>query len=213
MPTIGDIYEAIKNDDAMRRVIALLEPFVSGNCQNFNGQSNIDLSNNFIVFNVDADYIEDRLLPAMLYLPFTISYDAVKSSPKTNDVIILDEVWKMMISEQCAKQVYTMTKLIRGYHGCVIIATQEIGDMLRAKGDYGKTVIMNTSIKMLLKVEEKEIDALNGVITLTKEEKKEAIKFNHQCYFVANGLKTKLNIRGSDYSTAVITPEKANNDT
>lgn len=94
-------------------------------------------------------------------------YSVVKSSTTTRDIIFLDEVWKMMTNLECAKLVYNMIKIIRGYLGSAILATQEMNDFLRGMQEYGESVLNNTALVMA-----KIIRRTNGILYGTNRHEK-----------------------------------------
>lgn len=178
MPIIGDMCNLFKSDPLLDRICDLLQPYISGNCSNMNGQTNVDLDNNYIVFDVDEDLIGDALLPAFLYLAFDHVYSEVKEKDKSKDAIILDEVWKMMTNKDCAKQVQNAIKLVRGYGGCTLIATQELSDFLNSGDNFGKSVLNNTEIRIILGMKELDLDLVRDTLKITQPEYDSIIKFD-----------------------------------
>ena len=80
MPILGDLYDRIVNIPELSRIKDSLEIYIHGNCQNMNGQTNIDLENPYIIFDVDEDNIGERLLAAFLFL-CTSLYMALSRQP------------------------------------------------------------------------------------------------------------------------------------
>lgn len=179
MPILGDLVKEISDNRKLERIYELLSEFIKGSCSNLNGQTNVDLDNEYIVFDVDEDIIGEKLLPSFMYMIFDFVYDEVKENPESYDAVFLDEVWKMMQSENGAKQVQNMIKLIRGYHGCTVIATQELEDFLEKSAGFGRSVLNNSEITILLSMKEAEVDYVEGPLKLSAEEKSKIIGFSH----------------------------------
>lgn len=179
MPIVGDLVEEIKDKCILKRIYELLSEFIKGICSNLNGQTNVDLENNYIVFDVDEDIIGEKMLPSFMYMIFDFVYDEVKENPESYDAVFLDEVWKMMQSENGAKQVQNMIKLIRGYHGCTVIATQELEDFLEKSAGFGRSVLNNSEITILLSMKETEVDYVEGPLKLSAKEKSDLMGFSH----------------------------------
>ena len=155
----------------------------------------IYLNNPYIVFDCDEDIIGDRLLPAFLLIAFEMVYSVVKSSTTTRDIIFLDEVWKMMTNLECAKLVYNMIKIIRGYLGSAILATQEMNDFLRGMQEYGESVLNNTALVILLRMNENDLNRVAGTYKLSSDECEKILKFRHgDALVVSNGDKIKAHI-------------------
>lgn len=199
MPIISDLYNTLKNDPGLARLSAVLLPFTEGSCRNMNAQTNVDLENRCIVFDVDEAVVGENMLAAFLYIAFDCAYDLVKSDVNGFDTIILDEVWKMMGNEACAKQVQKLVKLIRGYAGAVIIATQDLHDFLNVKGGFGTAVINNTKIKFIMQLENDELDRVAGLMRLTESECETINKFPRGCGMLfSNTNKVNVKVEASD---------------
>lgn len=177
MPILQDLYDAILRNEDMAKIAVVLIPFIEGACQNFNGQTNINLNNKCIAFDVDEDVVGEDFISAFMYIAYDFLYDLVKQDMMSRDVIILDEAWKMMDIDDCAKQVYKMSKLIRGYGGSIIIASQDIEEFLNQSCGYGKAIITNTEIKILMKMKKSAINALCDVIDLNTQDKESIKKY------------------------------------
>ncbi len=173
MPVLGDLYNEICKDKELAHITSALEAFVHGSSSNMNGQTNVDLNDaRYVVFDVDEDDIEEELFPAYLYIAFDYAYCEVKKNQKSNDLVIMDEVWKMMIVEEAAKQVFNMVKLIRGYHGATVIATQEIKDFFKSAGDYGDAILSNSAISIYLRLKELELELVSNKMNIKGEKLK-----------------------------------------
>lgn len=175
MPIIEDMYKEFKKDPVLDRICEILKTYITGNCKNMNGQTNVDLDNDYIVFDVDEDVIGESLLPPFLYVAFEHVYSEVKEKDKSRDAIFLDEVWKMMANKECAKQVQNAVKIVRGYGGAAIIATQELADLM--KNEYGASVINGTEIRLLLGMKEVDIDLVQKTLKLTPEDCAALLKY------------------------------------
>ena len=170
MPILSDVYKAFSHNDCLcKRILSVLKPWVFGSCSNFNGQTNIDLSNKMIAFDVNEDLIGERLLPAFMYIAYDVAYDIAKRDEYEYCAIALDEVWKMLIIPSCAKMIFKSLKILRGYGACAITATQDIEDCSR--NEYGRSILTLSAIKIYLKVSLSEIKALQDAMVLSEENK------------------------------------------
>lgn len=169
MPILGDLYDEIKDINVLSRVQDALEPFVHGIASNMNGQTNVDIdSARYIVFDIDEDKISEDLFSAFLYLAFDYVYNMVKENVTTKDIIFLDEVWKIMIDPDSAKQVSRMVKLIRSYGGSAVIATQQMGDFNKA-GDIGMDILNNAEINLYLAMKAQDIEETRKLMNLKED--------------------------------------------
>lgn len=210
MPIIGDLYDDCMNDEILHdRVAVALRPFVEGTCKNMNGQTNVNLDNKYIIF--DVSNAGKQFLPAFSFIAVDCSYDGVKADRTELCAMIMDEVWKMMVNIYCAEFVMEIYKIIRGYGGLAISATQDISDFLSFQGGvYGKKVISTSKIKFVLGAEKEELESLKNTVGLTDEEVKQLIKYDRgQALMVSNGEKIPIFVKGTDEETEIFTTDPA----
>ena len=176
------------------RITSALSQCITGNCPSLNGHTNVDLTNKYIVFDVDGEVISKKLLPAFMYIAFDCAYSLAKESDENFDAIFLDEVWQMMINNSCAEQVQEMVRLIRAYAGCVVLASQDIEEFLNQSKGFGRTVLNNTEIKLFLKLKEIEADMVSDTMHFTQKDINTLTKLNHQALIYSNGDKVICNL-------------------
>lgn len=199
MPIIEDVYNFCGHVPELENIKDTLEIFVHGNCSNMNGQTNVDLRNNYTVYDVDEDEIGEKLLPSFLFIAFDHVYTEIKGNNKSKDIVFLDEVWKMLKDEESAKQVQNMVKLVRGYGGSTVMATQEIADFMRAPNGFGKSVLNNSEMSLILNMKSDELDLVKENLKLEEEDCREISMFNRgNALFISNGNKIHVNIRASE---------------
>lgn len=208
MPILGDLYNLCMMDEILReRVAVALRTFVEGTCTNMNGQTNVNLDNKYTIF--DVSNAGKQYLPAFAFIAVDCAYDKIKEDNSQNGAMIMDEVWKMMVNEYCAEFVMEIYKIIRGYGGAAICATQDISDFLSFDGGkYGKKVISTSKIKFLLSAEKSELADLMDCIDISEEEVKALSKYERgQMLMVANGEKIPINIKGTSEEIAIFTTD------
>ena len=208
MPVLGDLYTKCMEDEILKdRIAVAIRPFIDGTCSNMNGQTNVDLDNHYIVFNVSN--AGKQFLPAFAFIAVDCSYDGIKADRTELCALIMDEVWKMMVNVYCAEFVMEIYKIIRGYGGIAISATQDISDFLSFEGGvYGKKIITTSKIKFVLGAEEEELRSLQESVGLTDLEVKSLIKYDRgQALMVTNGEKIPIVIKGTDEEIGIFTTD------
>lgn len=208
MPVLGDLYRKCMEDEILKpRVAVAIRPFIDGTCASMNGQTNVDLDNHYIVFNVSN--AGKQFLPAFAFIAVDCSYDGIKADRTELCALIMDEVWKMMVNIYCAEFVMEIYKIIRGYAGIAISATQDISDFLSFDGGvYGKKIITTSKIKFLLGAEEEELRSLQESVGLTDLEVKGLVRYDRgQALMVANGEKIPVLVKGTDEETEIFTTD------
>ena len=178
MPIFSDFYNLIKDDKRMEKVASSMIPFVNGTCRNMNGQTNVNLDNKYIIFDVDADDIPESLHPAFLFIATDLCYDAMKKSRTEECVLFLDEVWRLMVNEFSSEFIFKLTKIVRGYGSSVVVATQDLADFLSfGDGKYGKQILNNATNKIVLSMEYDSVEYIQDILNLNDTEKKDIVSF------------------------------------
>jgi len=175
-PLMEDLYKVLLGmEDKIAQELALrLEKFIKGSLSGiFNQQSNFDITNPFTVFNIKA--LEEELRPIAMHIILDFVWTKVRKSFKKR-LLVLDEAWYMMKYEDSASFVYSVAKRARKYYLALTTATQDVQDFLST--DYGKAVLSNSSIQMLLKQSPSEVDLVAKIFYLTDGEKQLLLSSN-----------------------------------
>ena len=144
-----------------------LEKFIKGSASGiFNQPSNFDITNPLTIFSIKN--LEDELRPIAMHIILDFVWTRVKKSLKKR-VLVLDEAWYMMKYEDSASFVYSIAKRARKYYLGLTTATQDVEDFL--KTDYGKAVLTNSSIQVLLKQGTAEVDMVGETFYLSEGER------------------------------------------
>jgi conjugal transfer ATP-binding protein TraC len=168
-PLMEDLYKVLlgTEDPAARELALRLEKFIKGSLSGiFNQQSNFDIKNPFTVFDIKT--LEEELRPVAMHIVLDFIWTKVKRSLKKR-LLILDEAWYIMKYPDSASFVYSIAKRSRKYYLALTTATQDVQDFLST--DYGKAVLSNSSLQILLKQSTTEIDHIAQVFYLSQGEK------------------------------------------
>lgn len=168
-PLMEDLYKTLLGtEDPTAKELALrLEKFIKGSLSGiFNEQSNFDISNPLTVFSIKA--LEEELRPIAMHIILDFVWTRVRKTLKKR-VLILDEAWYMMKYEDSASFVYGIAKRARKYYLGLTTVTQDVEDFLST--DYGKAVLSNSSIQILLKQGASEVDLIAKTFYLSQGEK------------------------------------------
>lgn len=168
-PLVEDLYKALlgMEEDAAKNLADRIEKFVKGSLIGiFNRQSNIDIRNTFTVFSVKS--LEEELRPIAMHLILDFIWTRIKNDIRKR-ILIVDEAWYMMQHPDSASFMYAIAKRARKYYLGLTTISQDVEDMLSS--DYGKAIVTNSSIQILLKQSPASIDKLAEVFYLTEGEK------------------------------------------
>lgn len=167
VPTLQDFYGIIEGMQGGQGVATRLQRYVEGTFAGvFNRPTNIDLNKQLIVFNIRD--MEESLRPIAMYVILGFIWNRVRSELKRR-ILVADEAWIMMQHEESAQFMFSMAKRARKYYLGITTITQDIQDFLRSK--YGKPIITNSSLQILLRQSPAAIDLLADVFYLTDHEK------------------------------------------
>ncbi len=168
-PLMEDLYKTLLGmEDQNAKELALrLERFIKGSLAGiFNQQSNLDIKNPLTIFSVRG--LEDELRPIAMHIILDFVWTRIRKTLKKR-LLILDEVWYMMKYEDSASFVYGIAKRARKYYLGLTTATQDVEDFLST--DYGKAVLSNSSLQILLKQGASEVDLITKTFYLSEGEK------------------------------------------
>jgi type IV secretory pathway VirB4 component len=166
-PLLADFESVLSGMEGSESLIERLSKFTRGTWSSFlNQPTNIDIDQQFAVFSVRD--MEDELKPVAMYILTHYIWNAVRHDVKKR-LLIIDEAWWMMRSEDTASFLYSLAKRGRKYYLGVCTITQDVEDFL--KSPYGRPILTNSSLQLLLKQSPTTIDVLQQTFNLTDEEK------------------------------------------
>ena len=166
-PLLSDFEMVLSGMDGSDSVVQRLVKYTKGSWATFlNRPSNVDINKKFIVFSVRD--MEDELKPVAMYIIMHYIWNAIRKNLKKR-LMVVDEAWWMMKSEDTASFLYSIAKRGRKYYLGLSTITQDAADFLNSP--YGVPIITNSSIQLLLKQSPTTIDLLQKTFNLTDEEK------------------------------------------
>lgn len=166
-PLLSDFEIILSGMEGSESLMQRLTKYTHGSWSSFlNQPSNININRKFIVFSVRD--MEDELKPIAMYIITHYIWNAVRKNIKKR-LLVVDEAWWMMKSEDTASFLYSIAKRGRKYYLGLATITQDVGDFM--KSTYGIPIITNSSIQLLLKQSPSTIDILQKTFNLTDEEK------------------------------------------
>lgn len=166
-PTLSDLEAVLRNMEGARGLADRLYKYTKGSYAGFlNNPSNIDIKNRFIVFSIRD--LEDELRPIAMYIVLNFIWNLVRSLLKRR-IMIIDEAWWMMKYEDGASFLFGLVKRARKYFLGVTTITQDVEDFMRSP--YGRPIITNSSLQILLKQAPAMIETVAKTFNLTEGEK------------------------------------------
>lgn len=166
-PLLSDFETVLSGMEGSTSLVQRLSKYTHGTWSGFiNRPTNIDIKKQFVVFSVRD--MEDELKPVAMYIITHYIWNAVRSELKKR-LLVIDEAWWMMKSEDTASFLFSLAKRGRKYFLGLATVTQDVEDFL--KSPYGRPILTNSSIQLLLKQSPTTIDVLKDTFNLTEQEK------------------------------------------
>ena len=210
MPILGDLWERIKEYDSLFRIRALLERYVNGSAKMWNGQTNVNLENPYIV--LDLSNLKGSLLPVGYFIATDYVNDRIKRDVTEKKVIAMDELWTMIgsgASRKTAQFVLEIIKTIRGFGGLSMIGTQGMNDFKALdNGAYGTEIVNNCATKIIVGINETTKESMVETFNLSRGEVRvvfEGKKRTGDALLILGGSKMEINISASDAEKKLIT--------
>lgn len=173
-PTISDLYDTLLHMGGTGPQLAQrLRKYTTGTFAGiFSQQSNIDINNNMVVFNIRD--LEDELRPVAMYIVLSHIWNITRSNQRKR-MLIVDEAWQLMKYDDSANFLFSLAKRARKYQLGLTTITQDVEDFMGSK--MGRAIVANSSMQLLLKQSSSAVDVLADVFKLTEEERKRLANF------------------------------------
>ena len=212
MPTLKDLYSELCSREETKKLSLMIEKFATGSLASFGRETNVDLSNKYIV--LDMTEMTDALKPIAMFMALEFVWDKAKESRIQKKVIFLDELWTLIgtgANKLAANYVQEIFRLIRGFGGAAIQATQDLSSSFSADtGRYGKDILNLSSFKILLHLEEDEAFTAQKYLSLSDEETMQIIRNGRgEALLCANKNKVCIEIKASPIIYDLITTKRS----
>ncbi len=211
MPILGDLHKSLDNaGPEAKRLYNILSRYVSGSAASFNKPTNVNLDNKYVVLDVST--LTDEMLPIGMFIALDYVWDKARENRISRKAIFIDETWRLIgpeASVQAAEFVLEIFKVIRGYGGSAIAATQDLNDFFALdNGRFGAGIINNAKTKILMKTEPKEAEVVATAMDLTANEVEQIKKIKRgTCLLAANTNHIFIDIKASNTEHRLITTD------
>ena len=202
-PTIINLYDTLAHMGGTGPELAgRLRKYTTGTFAGiFSQQSNININNQMVVFNIRD--LEDELRPVAMYIVLSHVWNTVRAEQKKR-LLLVDEAWQLMKYEDSANFLFSLAKRARKYYLGLTTITQDVEDFMSSK--MGRAIVANSSMQLLLKQSSSAVDVLSDVFKLTDEERKRLANFPvGQGLFFAGQNHVHIQIIASETEESLIT--------
>ena len=211
MPILGDLYAVLKESSSTLRLANILNRLVSGSAKTFNQQTNVSLDNKYIV--LDISELTGDLLTVGMFMALDFVWDKAKENRTEEKAIFIDECWQLIGASSnrlAAEFVLEIFKIIRGYGGSAVCATQDLNDFFALEdGKYGKGIINNSKTKVILNLEDEEAQRVGSILHLSEAELMEITHFERGSALIStNNNNVAVEIKCSELEKELITTDR-----
>ena len=167
VPIMQDFLDVLEGMEGAETLALKLRKYTDGTFAGlFNAPTNVNVNNNLVVFSVRD--LEDELRPLAIYSLVNYIWNIVRSERKKR-MLVIDEAWWLVQHEDSAKFIYALVKRCRKYYLGVTTITQDVNDFLNSP--YGKAIVTNSALQLLLRQSPAAIDKIQQTFMLTEGEK------------------------------------------
>lgn len=211
MPVLGDLYNVLLENTETKRLANILKRLVNGSASTFNQQTNVKLDNKYVV--LDISELTGDLLTVGMFLALEYVWDKAKENRTKKKAIFIDELWRLIGASSnrlAAEFVLEIFKIIRGYGGAAICATQDLNDFLALDdGKYGKGVLNNSKTKIVLNLEDEEAQRVQSILNLSDTEIMNITHFARgNGLIMTNNNNVTVEFKASQLETEMITTDR-----
>lgn len=176
MPILGDVARIVEKrletDPDYKRLATTMGYFTQGSGVGFNGHTNVDLKTGFTVLDLsELKKIDSRLVPLGMYIASNVVRGEIEEDRTKNKLLIIDEFWTMCgaASDDSASEfLLEWAKVIRGYGGAVMLASQDISDLFAKNGgSFGKGILNACKTILLHGMESQQAQEVQNIMGLT----------------------------------------------
>ena len=190
MPILSNLCETLleisERQPSLKSVYNILNSFVKTNGATYNGETNVDVNNEFVVFGLEKLNEEDIAIG--VYLTMDYCWSKIKQDSTKRKALFIDEWWRMAKNKIAADYSQEISKIIRAYRGSMVIATQQMQDiMLSGKREIGEAVLENCSMKILMKMGQLDASSVQEIMNLSEEETDEIVRNEKGCALLIYG--------------------------
>ena len=211
MPILEDVFNILKRNEDTRRLANIMNRLVHGSASTFNQQTNVNLDNKYTV--LDISELTGDLLTVGMFVALDFVWDKAKEDRTVEKAIYIDETWQLIgaaSNHLAAEFVLEIFKIIRGYGGSAICATQDLNDFFALEdGKYGKGIINNSKTKIVLNLEDEEAQRVQSILHLSEAETMAVTHFERGNGLIStNNNNVTVEFKASDLEKELITSDR-----
>ena len=211
MPIFTDLYEEICEDPGISDdTRAWFKQFVDGVLKKLNGPTNVDLENKYIVFGLE--HLKGDMQSPMMFMILEFIWCMARADKTKRKIIAIDEGWKLVDGKnpQVGEFVIEIFKVIRGFGGGAIFATQSIADLFKGDGSFGNAILACSHSNILVGMEQRDLQMIKSELNLSANETMSIMTYeNGQALLCAGPNHIPIEIKASKYEEELFTTRRS----
>ena len=169
MPIISDLIVELEAKPDTVRLAKTIKLLTKGNGAHFNGQTNVDINNEFVVIGLQHN--SQDMLGLSIFMAMDFYQSKIMEDRTKNKFFVIDECWKLMQNSVSASRVMKLIRTLRAYSTSVILGSQSIEELLTFDdGKYGAAVLNNCATKILMSMKEQSASMVQEIVDLSDKE-------------------------------------------
>ena len=209
MPILSDLQAELAQISGAEKMVSIIQMMTTGSGKSFNGQTTIDTTNEFTVIGLESMGSED-MLPVGIFMAMDFIWSKIKEDRTKRKALFIDEWWKLGFNPEGAEYSVDIAKTIRGYGGAMILATQQIKDILAVEnGKYGEQVLGNCKFKVLMGMEKNDAQNVRRIVGITDNEAAQIVMFRQgEGMLIASDSRVPIKFEGTSVEHKLITTNR-----
>lgn len=194
-PIMSDLLVTLNSysNDGAKKLAKIISMLTKGSGAHFNGHTNVDINNKFFVIGLEHN--TEEFFGLSIYLALEFIWTKIKEDRSSEKVLFIDEWWKMAYNKIAAERTMQIARLARAESCSLTIATQQMSDILAIEnGKYGNAILNSCSTKIIMQLEDKDIESIKDMVDLSDSECNSIKQFKKGEALMING-SNRLNIR------------------
>lgn len=176
MPIISDLVNELEAKPDTVRLAKTIKLLTKGNGEHFDGQTNVDINNNFVV--VGLQHNSEDMLGLSIFMAMDFITSKCMENRIRNKYFIIDEAWKLLMNPIAANRLMASIRLLRAFSTSTCIATQNLTDVLAYEdGKFGLAVLNNCATKLFMTMKEKDARIVQDMIDISESEVSNVTRF------------------------------------
>ena len=176
MPIISDLVNELEAKPDTVRLAKTIKLLTKGNGEHFNGQTNVDINNNFVVIGLQHN--SEDMLGLSIFMAMDFITSKCMENRIKNKFFIIDEAWKLLMNPIAANRLMASIRLLRAFSTSTCIATQNLTDVLAYEdGKFGLAVLNNCATKLFMTMKEKDARIVQDMIDISESEVSNVTRF------------------------------------